>query len=111
MFKAGVFTSNAVCTSRDRELERAINQKLERGSVHLFTIKDEHAEHYGLTYSWRGLSKTFTRRTHELDVDDIAEGLAITARGMENVGLPHGWVYDEEDTHAFPDWVEDLNAP
>jgi hypothetical protein len=108
MFKAGVFTSKAICTPRDLELEAAINNKLKQGRVSLFTMPDERGEYYGLTYSWRGLSKTMTRRTFDLDIDDVIEGLAITAHGMENAKLPPGYTYEEEDAAKFPQWVEDM---
>lgn len=107
-FRAGSFTSRATCTPRDLELEAEINKKLKVGKVSLFTMKDEHADFYGLTYSFRGLSKTVMRRTFDLDVDDVIEGLAITTHGMENAKLTPGWVYEEEDAARFPEWVEDL---
>ena len=110
-FRAGVFTSRAICTPRDLELEQAINSKLQLGKVSAFTVEDKNGDSYGLTYSWRGLSKTHLRRTFEVDIDDVIEGLAITAHGMENVKLPPGYTYEEEDAAKFPQWVEDmLNA-
>ena len=110
-FRAGVFTSRAICTPRDLELEQAINRKLPLGKVSAFTVEDKNGDSYGITYSWRGLSKTFYRTGFDIDIDDMIEGLGITAHGMENVKLPPGYTYEEEDAEKFPQWVEDmLNA-
>ena len=109
-FRAGVFTSNAKCTSADLDLEQQINARLERGRVVLWTLDDPHKPAWGMTFTYRGLHKVFTRRSFELDADEVAQSLAKTARGMENARLAPGWIYDEDEVDKFPDWVEDNNA-
>jgi len=108
MFRPGVFTSRASCTMRDRELETAINAKLPRGQVAAFTVKDDYSEIYGLTFSYRGLSKTFMRKSFDLDIADLVDGLSITSESMQNVRLPAGWVDDEDEAAEMPNWVKDL---
>lgn len=103
MLKKGVFGSTATCTSRDRALEDEINARLAgRGKVAAYTIQEADQIRYGLTYSHGVRHKTFERLRFELDIDGLIEGLEFTASGMENAGLPRGWVYDVDDADADP---------
>jgi hypothetical protein len=100
MIRKGLFQSNATCTSRDRELEARINEKLAqfgRGRVALYTEEGDGGPQYGMVFSFGSRAKTFTRHSFELDIDRIVEGLAITAEGMENSGNMLGWTYDVDD--------------
>jgi hypothetical protein len=100
--RKGLFASTAVCTTRDRELERRINARLPRGRVAAYTIVDGDDTRYGLTYSNGIKSKNFERDRFEIDVDALIKGLGITATDMANTQLPRGWVYDVEDADLNP---------
>jgi len=46
--------SSAVCTLADRQLEQAINAKLERGRVAVYSTPSS----YGLVFTWKGRNHT-----------------------------------------------------
>ena len=98
------FASAAVCTGRDRALEKQINARLGPGfgKVAAYTIKDGEQTRYGLTYSNGIKHKSFERDRFELDIDMLIEGLGMTAADMANTQLPRGWVYDQDDADANP---------
>lgn len=104
MFKTNAFASSAICTGRDRALEKTINARLGAGfgKVAAYTIQDGEQTRYGLTYSNGSKHKSFERDRFELDVDMLIEGLGMTAASMDNTRIPRGWVYDQEDADANP---------
>jgi len=78
--------SSAVCTLADRQLEQAINAKLERGRVAMYSTPSA----YGLVFSWKG-------RNHTVEQEAPFDAEEVVARGqewadkLENSGLPKGW--------------------
>jgi hypothetical protein len=78
--------SSAVCTLADRQLEQAINGKLDRGRVAMYSTPSS----YGLVFTWKG--KNFTvEQEAPFDADEIINKASEWADGLENSGLPKGW--------------------
>ena len=55
--------SSAGCTLADRQLEQAVNAKLDRGRVAMYSTPSA----YGLVFSWKGCNHTGT----PFDADEV----------------------------------------
>jgi hypothetical protein len=78
--------STSVCTDQDRQLEAAINARLERGSVSMYPTP----KGFGMCFSWKGRNHLIEQDA-PFDADEVvtkAQGWAAT---LENSGLPPGW--------------------
>jgi hypothetical protein len=78
--------STSVCSDADRQLEAAINARLERGSVSMFTTPNG----FGMCFSWKGRNHTVEQET-PFDADEIINKASEWADRLENSGLPKGW--------------------
>jgi hypothetical protein len=78
--------SSAVCTLADRQLEQAINAKLGRGRVAMYSTPSA----YGLVFCWKGRNHTVEQET-PFDADEIINKVSEWADKLENSGLPKGW--------------------
>jgi len=78
--------SSAVCTLADRQLEQAINSKLERGRVSMYSTPSAH----GLVFSWKGRNHTVEQEA-PFDGDEVITKASEWADSLENSGLPKGW--------------------
>jgi hypothetical protein len=83
------FESAATCTDADRELEQAVNARLERGRISAYS----HPKGFGVVFSWRGINRT-AEQEQPFDVDQAVTLATQWADKMENQGLPKGWSYD-----------------
>jgi hypothetical protein len=78
--------------AHDYALEQAINARLVRGSVSLYSMQNA----FGLVYSYGHRHHT-VEQEYPFDADEIADADEIVAKAeewadtMENVGLPRGW--------------------
>jgi len=77
---------SAVCTLADRQLEQAINAKLECGRVAMYSTPSA----YGLVFSWKGLNHTVEQEA-PFDADEVIAKASEWADRLENSGLPKGW--------------------
>jgi hypothetical protein len=78
--------SSSVCTLADRQLEQAINAKLERGRVAVYSTPSS----YGLVFSWTGRNHTVEQES-PFDADEVVTKATEWADKLENSGLPKGW--------------------
>jgi hypothetical protein len=78
--------SSAVCTLANRQLEQAINGKLERGRVAMYSTPSA----YGLVFSWKGRNHT-VEQDASFDADEVIAKASEWADKLENSGLPKGW--------------------
>jgi hypothetical protein len=78
--------SSAVCTLADRQLEQAINAKLERGRVAVYSTPSS----YGLVFTWKGRNHTVEQEA-PFDAEEVATKATEWADKLENTGLPKGW--------------------
>jgi hypothetical protein len=78
--------SSAVCALADRQLEDAINAKLERGRVAVYSTPSC----YGMVFSWRGRNHTVEQEA-PFDADEVVAKAKEWADRLENTGLPKGW--------------------
>jgi hypothetical protein len=80
--------SRAVCTAADYELEQAINARLERGSVSVYSMQEPPA--FGMVFSWKGRNH-MVEQEQPFDVDEVVAKAEQWADTLENTGLPKGW--------------------
>jgi hypothetical protein len=78
--------SSAVCTLADRQLEQAINAKLERGRVAMYSTPSAH----GLVFSWKGRNH-MVEQEQAFDADEVVAKATDWADSLENTRLPKGW--------------------
>jgi hypothetical protein len=78
--------SSAVCTLADRQLEQAINDKLERGRVAAYSTPSS----YGLVFSWKGRNHTVEQEA-PFESDEVIAKTGGWTDKLENSGLPKGW--------------------
>jgi hypothetical protein len=78
--------SSAVCTLADRQLEQAINSKLERGRVAVYSTPSS----YGMVFSWDGRNHTIEQES-PFDPNEVVARAGEWADKLENTGLPKGW--------------------
>jgi len=71
--------SSAVCTLADRQLEQAINAKLERGRVAVYSTPNA----YGLVFSWKGWNHTVEQEA-PFDADEVITKASEWADKLEN---------------------------
>jgi hypothetical protein len=85
MFKS-FHESSAVCTLADRQLEEAINIKLERGRVAMYSTPSA----YGLVFIWKGRNHIVEQEA-PFDGDEVITKANEWADKLENSGLSKGW--------------------
>jgi hypothetical protein len=78
--------STSVCTDQDRQLEAAINARLERGNVSMYTTPAG----FGMVYSWKGRNHLI-EQDQPFDADEVVTRAEAWASRLENSGLPKGW--------------------
>jgi hypothetical protein len=78
--------SSAVCTFAGRQLEQAINAKLERGRVAIYSTPSA----YGLVFNWKGRNHTVEQEA-PFDADEVVTKATEWADKLESTGLPKGW--------------------
>jgi hypothetical protein len=78
--------SSAVCTLTDPQLEQAINAKLERGRVAVYSTPS----FYSLVFSWKGRNHTVEQEA-PFDADEVVGKAEEWADKLQNSGLPKGW--------------------
>jgi hypothetical protein len=79
--------SISVCTDADRQLEAAINARLERGSVSMYSIMPNG---FGMCFSWKGRNH-LVEQDQPFDPDEVVAKAEDWASRLENSGLPPGW--------------------
>ena len=82
----GIAPAGAVCTLTDRQLEQAINSKLERGRVAMYSTPSA----YGLIFTWKGRNHMVEQEA-PFDADEVIAKATVWADKLENSGLPKGW--------------------
>ena len=80
--------STATYTDRDRELEAAINSRIDRGRVACYSRRDPPA--FGMVYSWKRRNH-MVEQDQPFDADEVVAKAQQWADTMENAGLPRGW--------------------
>jgi hypothetical protein len=80
--------STATYTDRDRELEQAINSRVDRGKVACYSRRDPPA--FGMVYSWKGKNH-MVEQDQPFDADEVVAKAQQWADTMENAGSPRGW--------------------
>jgi hypothetical protein len=78
--------SSSTCTDADRQLEAAINARLERGRVSMYST----AAGFGMVYSWKGRNHLI-EQDQPFDADEVVAKAEDWASRLENSGLPPGW--------------------
>ena len=78
--------SSSTCTDADRELEAAINGRLERGRVSMYSIPTG----FGMCFSWKGKNH-LVEQDQPFDADEVVSKASDWASRLENSGLPPGW--------------------
>jgi hypothetical protein len=78
--------STSVCTDADRQLEAAINARLERGSVSMYSTP----KGFGMCFSWKGRNHLI-EQDQPFDEDEVVAKAEAWASVLENSGLPPGW--------------------
>jgi hypothetical protein len=78
--------STTTCTPADRELEAAINARLERGRVSMYSTPKS----FGMCFSWKGKNH-LVEQDQPFDADEVVSKASDWASRLENSGLPPGW--------------------
>jgi hypothetical protein len=83
------FESNTSCTDAERQLEDAVNPRLERGKISAYRTPTA----FGIVYSWKGIHRAVEQEM-PFDADEVVQMVNEWANRMENSGLPRGWSYE-----------------
>jgi hypothetical protein len=78
--------STSVCTDQDRQLEAAINARMERGRVSMYSTP----KGFGMVFSWKGRNH-LVEQDQPFDADEVLAKAEDWASRLENSGLPPGW--------------------